>query len=239
MEINKNIPVPLYYQLKELLQNDIAKGKYEPGDLIPTEVKLMEKYDLSRTTVRQAINALVYEGYLDRKKGVGTTVLSRDDSNDQGNLPNQIKLNGYAVSTKLQGLESIRADSSIADKLDININDKVYVMERVRYGDDIPLVYSRTFIAEKTAPKLRDNIDTAYTGFHNYLFSVGRAVKQISRTSEGGITDDKTAELLGLKPNVPIIIMTDQCFSSSGKIIEYTVSIVNTNVLKLNETINL
>lgn len=68
MEINKNIPVPLYYQLKELLQNDIAKGKYKPGDLIPTEVKLMERYDLSRTTVRQAINALVYEGYLDRKK---------------------------------------------------------------------------------------------------------------------------------------------------------------------------
>ena len=112
-------------------------------------------------------------------------------------------------------------------------------MERVRYGDDIPLVYSRTFIAEKTAPKLRDNIDTVYAGFHNYLFSVGRAVKQINRTSEGGITDDKTAELLGLKPKVPIIIMTDQSFSSSGKIIEYTVSIVNTNVLKLNETINL
>lgn len=148
-------------------------------------------------------------------------------------------MNGYAVSTKLQGLESVRADSSIADKLDISMNEKVYVMERVRYGDDIPLVYSRTFIAEKTAPKLRDNIDTAFTGFHNYLFSIGRAVKQINRACEGGITDEKTAELLGLKTNAPIIILTDQCFSSSGKIIEYTVSIVNTNVLKLNETINL
>ena len=62
MDINKKIPIPLYYQLKELIMNDIRTGVYHDGDLIPTEKELMEKYDLSRTTVRQALNELVYEG---------------------------------------------------------------------------------------------------------------------------------------------------------------------------------
>ena len=239
MEINKNIPVPFYYQLKEILQNDIKNGVYKPGDLIPTELMLMEQYELSRTTVRQAINALVYEGYLSRKKGVGTTVLPLDEFGDIVNIENQIKKNGFALSTHLLSLELVKADDTIAKKLDIRQGDNVYIMERIRSGDDIPLVFARIFIAEKTAPKLRDNIDAAATGFHKYLSSIGREIKLIDRITEGGITDTKTAELLKVKKGTPIIIMTDRCFDPQGKVVEYAISVINTNVIKLTQTIKL
>jgi GntR family transcriptional regulator len=239
MEINKNIPVPFYYQLKEILQNDIIKGVYKPGDLIPTELMLMEQYELSRTTVRQAINALVYEGYLSRRKGVGTTVIPSSNSGDIVSISNQIRKKGLTLSTQLLSLETVRADDSIAQRLDISQGDNVYIMERIRSGDNIPLVFTRTFIAEKTAPKLKDNIDTAVVGFHKYLSSIGKEIKQINRATEGGITDDKTAKMLGLKKGTPIIILTDRCYGSQGNIVEYTVSLVNTNVIKIIQTIKL
>ena len=72
--IDKNLPLPLYYQLKQIIMNSIDEGIYQEDTAIPTEFELISKYDVSRTTVRQALNELVNEGYLYRKKGIGTFV---------------------------------------------------------------------------------------------------------------------------------------------------------------------
>ncbi|MDR2156561.1 MAG: GntR family transcriptional regulator [Clostridiales Family XIII bacterium] len=238
MNINKSVPIPLYYQLKEILQNDIVKGVYKPGDLIPTEQSLMMQYDLSRTTVRQAVSALVYEGYLSRKKGVGTTVLLRQKTGNATDLPNQIKKSGFHVDTRLLGIELSEGDAVMAEKLKIDEKEPFFIMERIRLGDGIPLVYSRTFIAQKTAPRLRQNIKTASLGFHKYLAAIGRGIKRIERTMAGGIADGRTSEVLQLKKkSFPILIITDFCHDGAGDIVEYTISVVNTNVLQLRETI--
>lgn len=71
-KLNKNIPIPLYYQLKELLPEDIKINKYSPGDPIPTEFELSEHFKISRPTVWQAISEPVNERYLYRVKGKGT-----------------------------------------------------------------------------------------------------------------------------------------------------------------------
>ena len=60
--INRNIPIPLYYQLLQMIKASIETGELKPGDSLPTEMDLMEKYQLSRATVRQAILQLVNEG---------------------------------------------------------------------------------------------------------------------------------------------------------------------------------
>ena len=72
--IDKNIPVPLYYQLKELILEAINENKYTAGDVIPTEKEISSYYQISRTTVRQAIGELVQEGILYRVKSKGTFV---------------------------------------------------------------------------------------------------------------------------------------------------------------------
>ncbi len=70
----KDSPLPLYYQLKELLKSHIELGILKPGDCVPSERELVETYEISRPTVRQAINELVVEGLLTREKGRGTFV---------------------------------------------------------------------------------------------------------------------------------------------------------------------
>ena len=72
--LNKNLNVPLYAQLKELILGEIQSGALKAGDMIPTEHELMEQYSISRNVVRQAIGELVEGGYLIRKKAKGTFV---------------------------------------------------------------------------------------------------------------------------------------------------------------------
>ena len=72
--IDRNTPVPLYYQLKLIILNMVNNGQLKAGDAIPSEKELGKKYNLSRITVRSAIQELVQEGYLVKKRGVGTFV---------------------------------------------------------------------------------------------------------------------------------------------------------------------
>ena len=58
-EINKDVPIPLYYQLKNIIKTDIENGTLKTGDTIPTEMEIMSHYNISRFTVRQAISELV------------------------------------------------------------------------------------------------------------------------------------------------------------------------------------
>ena len=70
--LDTSSPIPLYFQLQEMLRKDILAGIYSPGELIPTEKELMEKYQVSRITVRNAISGLVFEDLLIKKQGRGT-----------------------------------------------------------------------------------------------------------------------------------------------------------------------
>ena len=73
-KLDKDIPIPLYFQLKEIILKQIRDGTYQVEDAIPTEKELSEMYNISRTTVRQAITELVQEGWLYRVKSKGTFV---------------------------------------------------------------------------------------------------------------------------------------------------------------------
>src|SRR5260370_30645371 len=75
--IYRNSPLPRYYQLKEIIRERIRSGEWKPGELIPSERELSEKYGISRMTARQAITELVNEGLFYREQGKGTFVSQR------------------------------------------------------------------------------------------------------------------------------------------------------------------
>ena len=71
MTIDRHSLLPLYHQVEENLRKDIASGVYQPDQSIPTESALQKKYDVSRETVRRAVNNLVLAGLVEKRKGVG------------------------------------------------------------------------------------------------------------------------------------------------------------------------
>lgn len=74
MSIDREQPLPLYFQLKTLLMEDILSGRYGPGDQLPTEHQLCAHYDLSRSPVNRALRELADEGVILRRRGSGSYV---------------------------------------------------------------------------------------------------------------------------------------------------------------------
>ena len=72
--INRSSKLPLYHQLYELLRSGITSGRWQPGDMLPPESELTERYEVSRTTVRQVLEMLVNEGLIYRQRGRGSFV---------------------------------------------------------------------------------------------------------------------------------------------------------------------
>lgn len=75
--LDKNIPVPLYYQIRQQIKQQIQSGELKPGDQLLTENELQEIFGVSRSTVRQAISGLVYEGLVERRRPAGTVVAKK------------------------------------------------------------------------------------------------------------------------------------------------------------------
>jgi len=115
--INKNSPIPLYYQLEEHIKGLIENGELSPGDALPPEREYAEKYQISRMTVRQAFTQLVNEGYLYRLQGKGTFVAERKIEQPLQGLTSfteDMKARGFTPGNKLIKFEIIPATSQIA-----------------------------------------------------------------------------------------------------------------------------
>src|SRR5437588_11800459 len=120
--IYRNSPLPRYFQLKEIMRERIRSGEWKPGELIPSERELSEKYGISRMTARQAITELVNEGLFYREQGKGTFV-SRHKITQQlirlTGFTEDIKARGQRPSTKVLIARMQPADEASSERLRI------------------------------------------------------------------------------------------------------------------------
>jgi GntR family transcriptional regulator len=152
-QLNKNTPIPLYFQLKEIIIAEIKNGSYKSGELIPTENEVGEMFHISRTTVRQAIRELEHEGWLYRIKSKGTFV-SRPKINQSFiealcSFNDQIKKTGRIPRTELLEFKCMTTPENVAVNLNIQPEDKVIFMHRKRYVDNEPIVMVKTYLPYK------------------------------------------------------------------------------------------
>jgi GntR family transcriptional regulator len=153
VQLDKSVPIPLYYQLKELILSEIKEGDYKIGSMIPTENDLSDMFGISRTTVRQAITELVQEGWLYRVKSKGTFVSKPkiDQSFIQalGSFNDQISQLGRTPHTELLDFEVIEAPDYVANELKLQPNEKVIYIHRKRFADEDPIVMVKTYLPFK------------------------------------------------------------------------------------------
>lgn len=141
---------PLYKQLIKILRHQIESGILKEGDLAPSEADLCAKYSLSRSTVRQAYNTLVEEGFIIRRRGKGTFISSSKMNRSINHLysfSEDMRQLGKVPSSKVVESEVIKVNQEIAAKLGItNMNSMVYKLKRVRLANDEPILYETTYI---------------------------------------------------------------------------------------------
>jgi GntR family transcriptional regulator len=142
--IDHKSPIPLHAQAEMLLRKMIAEEEYQNGKIFPNEVELAKILAISRSTLRQAINKLVFEGLLVRKKRTGTKVAKSvvsSKSNNWLSFSQEMKLRGITVKNFELNISWVLPDEAMVDFFEIKPDRKVLKMEKVRGNTDEPFVY--------------------------------------------------------------------------------------------------
>lgn len=220
--VDKNSPLPLYYQLEEQIKKSIESEELRPGDALPSERELSESYQISRMTVRQAITNLVNKGYLFREKGKGTFVTSQKfEQNLQGltSFTEDMKARNLIPGSKLLHFEIYPADEDIKAKLSLEDDELIYKIKRLRLANDEPIAVETSYLPVKLVPGLTPEIlaSSIYTYIEKDLqLTIGHA----SQTVEAAIVDAEDQQHLNINKGVPVLLIQRETFLENGTPLE-------------------
>ena len=146
--IDKNLKTPLYLQLVNILIEKIEKNMEEHEQIL-SEREICDIYDVSRTTVRQALDQLEKEGYIYKVHGKGTFVSPKRLNQDLSSFysfTEEMKKLGKKPNSEVVGFEIVNVDEKISRIFNLNDDELVYKITRVRKADDIPMMYEITYL---------------------------------------------------------------------------------------------
>lgn len=152
---------PIYQQLNEALRSLLGSGEYRTGAQFLTEREVSERFEVSRATANKALSNLVSEGILEFKKGVGTFVrggVLDYDLRALVSFTGKASSAGKKPSTRVLDFDHRRGSTiarSVAAALNVRDGDGVYVLERLRLADGVPVILERRHIVESLCPGLK------------------------------------------------------------------------------------
>ena len=191
---------PMYVKIEKYLKELIDSGEIKQGELLPSENKLCEKFNVTRMTVRSAYNNLVKEGYIQ-------------------SYTKEMINKGYSVITKLISLSIVEADKTIKDKLNLELGENVWEVKRVRYAEGSPVSYMITYMPVKMFPNLKK---TDCDSLYKYLEKCGYKISTAQRVVEALISSEELMELLELECESPILHIEQVAILEGGEVFEYS-----------------
>jgi GntR family transcriptional regulator len=222
--LSRSSKIPLYYQLYEILLEQIQTGVWKPEDTLPTESELVSQYDLSRATIRQAFQMLVNQGKIYRRRGLGTFV-SRPTI--EQNLNRIISFwedmgqRGLKPGTKVLSSEIIQAPEEVLDILNIQPNQELASLVRLRLADDEPLSVEQSLLVYEFCPGILEQ-DYANNSlrkmladqYNIHITSAKQKIRAVPATEE-------LASLLSVDVDAPLLHIDRTSYTETGVPIEY------------------
>lgn len=217
-------PRPLYVQIKESIRARILDGTYKGHEQMPSESEMMKQYQVSRTTVRQALGDLQKEGLLFKIHGKGTFVSKPKAFQDLARLQGfgeAMQQKGYETFSQVLGFREIAADQGVARKLRLPRNGLVVEIRRLRYLNREPISLDVTYVAQDIGRRLMKEDLAARDIFlileNDYAISLGKAELQI----EAMLADELLARLLRVEEGSPILRIERLTFTADGHPLDY------------------
>ena len=222
--LDKRSPIPLYYQLAELIRERVRVGDLRPGEQLPAERDLAEQVGISRMTARQAISYLVREGTLEVRHGTGTFVadpkLTYDALHLLGFTAEMMRQGGVAGSRVLEQAVVV-PPPGVAGELSLAPHDHTTRIVRLRLADDTPLLLETSFVPVALYPGL-EHEDLAAQSL--YALLEGRSARRLERarhTLEAVEANDYESALLGVKRGTSMILLEGVAYLDRGTPAEY------------------
>lgn len=215
----------LHAYIKEELLNRIKSKKYKAGEQIPTELEMCKDFNVSRTTVRAALNQLTQEGYLIRQQGKGTYVadqkVSQTLSHTVKRYSDQIAVQGKKADINVVDISVIPANEFLQETLDVPPNAAIQRIERVRRANGEPTQYEIAYIPWEIAPGITQlQAETSlYTALRNdYQVPIAKTVENVEIT----LADERSSKYLKCKRDLPCFYIETIAEDHNGRKVEFS-----------------
>nr|WP_307818880.1 GntR family transcriptional regulator [Streptomyces sabulosicollis] len=222
--IDRDAALPFYAQLKELLLPQLG-SVWKVGERLPGEVTLCERYGVSRTVVRQALDELEGEGRIVRRKGQGTFVAARkvDESLFQSmtGLYEDVAARGSALVSAVRRLEFAPATADAARELEVEEGAPLIHLERLRYVNAEPWALTSTWLPHRVAPGLLDEDLTHQSLYALLEGKYGVSLDHGRRLVEAVPAAPSVAEALGVDAHAPVLLLHSTAWDQEGRPVEY------------------
>ena len=209
--IDRTSPVPFYFQLKKTLAEEILAGRWSPGDRLPSEPAICDHFEVSRTTVRQALAELEAEGMIQRNKGRGTFVADPQSTSwllqSSAGFYEEAVRAGHTVTSKLLRRSLQVLPSWACDALELPPGNEGVTIERLRWVDDRLVMY----VINHLPPRLSDAVleaDLASGSLYRILEDrEGLEVLGGRRVVEAVTAQEELAQLLEVEAGAPLLLV--------------------------------
>ncbi|HVM19897.1 MAG TPA: GntR family transcriptional regulator [Egibacteraceae bacterium] len=226
--IQKTNPMPYYAQLAQILRDQIQAGRWQPGDLLPSEADMCASYGISRTAVRQALDELVHEGLVQKEKGRGTFVrrpmVAESLVQELRGFFEEMTRRGEVVHSDILGQEVVPAPPFVAEELQLSMDAPALRLDRIRRIGDEPIVSVRTYMPmPRFAPLVdRDMREASLYALLAEEFNVHATSGR--RRFEAVPADDETAAVLQVPPGSALMKVTAVNFDQDDVPFEHFVA---------------
>lgn len=234
--MSKDLPIPLYYQLKTILLEQIRAGALKPNDRLPPEGELAASYGVSKATVRQALNELAVAGTLRRERGSGTFVAEPKLAQGPRALTSfseEMRKRGLSPTSKSLKQDVIKAQADVAEKLQIAEGGQIVRIKRLRMADGQPMGIQTAYLPLELAPGLaEENLDEA--SLYEILGrKYGLRPARAAETHFAVPAEPDEAKLLKVAVNSPALAAERVAYLASGRPLELVYSVMRGDCYKI------
>ncbi|AUI79906.1 MULTISPECIES: GntR family transcriptional regulator [Lactiplantibacillus] len=231
---------PKYVVVAGQLRQEILEGQYGVNDQLPRENAIAKAYNVSRITVRKALDGLVEEGLIYRIQGSGTYVKDNHPSENttQKSTLEIFDFDQYKID--LLNFAVVKPEKSISNQLNVTQFDFTYEVERLilRREDDVIVGLQKIYMPAKVIQGMR--MEVLKGSIYEFLEGdLGLELDSAIRTLSSEMASTLLVEKLKLEKPEPLLTMEQRSFLKSGQIFEYAYTYIRPSEFSLHETINL
>jgi GntR family transcriptional regulator len=224
--IDPNNFLPRYYQLANILRESISSGKFEAHQPIPSERQLETLYSVSRTTIRQAIDLLIRQGFLYREHGRGTFVSPQKLQKGISELTSfteDMKQRGLVPGQKILEIGYIQPSDQVRAHLELPENcDQVLRIERLRLGDDVPMgLQTSYYILPQGQTIVREELEEYGSTYKMLQEKFHIIPTEADETLEVTLATPREASLLKVASGSPLLLSERTTYSQYRRVFEF------------------
>lgn len=223
--LDKSSNIPIHHQLYSHIKEKIENGDFKENTIIPSEQELQDIFKVSRITVRRAISDLSHDGYLLKKRGIGTIVLpkkrNRDLSRFESFTSNAVK-KGERPSSVVLECKRVQANVKVANMLNLKIGEYVYLLKRLRLINGKIIAIHNSYISAKLGFEINTDDFDSDTSLYDFLKKNNIKLDNADETCEAKIPEPDVRRDLYMEEHEPILYRERVTYSDKNTPVEYS-----------------